>query len=216
MDLGLRGKKAILTGATAGTGRAVAELLANEGADIGFCGCAADVESAVAALKAAGVAVVGGGVDVRDGEKFKLWLEQTVAALGGCDIFIVNTGLDSGLNQNHSWSDDFETEVLHTVRGCEALMPHLKAAGGGAIVIIGASSTDADPQLAAYSAMQAGLVTYSKQLSQFLGRNGTRVNLVAPSPKSGSAAEVARTAAFLASPAASLVTGAYIVPGLTR
>jgi 3-oxoacyl-[acyl-carrier protein] reductase len=216
MDLGLRGKKAILTGATAGTGRAVAQLLANEGVDIGFCGAAADVEATLGALKAAGGTVIGGGVDVRDGEKFKRWLEQTVAALGGCDIFIVNTALDSGLGLDHSWSGDFETEVLHTVRGCETLMPHLKSAGGGAIVIIGASATDADPALSAYSAMQAGLVTYSKQLSQFVGRDGTRVNLVAPSPRSGSPADVARTVAFLASPAASLVTGAYIVPGVTR
>jgi NAD(P)-dependent dehydrogenase (short-subunit alcohol dehydrogenase family) len=215
MDLGLRGKKAILSGATAGTGRAVADLLASEGVDIGFCGAAANVGATLSALKAAGGTVIG-GVDVRDGEKFKRWLEQTVAALGGCDIFIVNTALDAGLDLDHSWPGDFETEVLHTVRGCETLMPHLKSAGGGAIVIIGASATDADPALAAYSAMQAGLVTYSKQLSQFVGRDGTRVNLVAPSPGSGSPAEVARTVAFLASPAASLVTGAYIVPGVTR
>ena len=214
MDLGLRGKKAILTLATAGTGRAVADMLAGEGVDIGFCGAATDVDSTCGALKAAGVAVFGGGVDVRDGEKFKAWLEQAVAALGGCDIFIVNTGLDATAGQTHSWSGDFELDVLHTVRGCETLLPHLKAAGGGAIVILGASATAGDPTLASYSSFQAGLVTYSKQLSQFVGRDGTRVNLVAPKPASAAPAEIAKTVVFLASPAASLVTGACIVPGV--
>ena len=214
MDLELRGKKAIVTMATRGTGRAVVDLLAAEGADVAFCGAAADIDGTTAALKAAGGAVFGANVDVRDAEKFKAWVEQAVAALGGCDIFIVNTGLDSGLDETHSWQSDFEFDVLHTVRGCDAVQPHLKAAGGGAIVIIGASATAGDARLNAYSSLQAGLVTYSKQLSQFVGRDGTRVNLVAPSPGSGSAAEIARTVVFLASPASSLVTGANVVPGV--
>jgi len=214
MDLELRGKKAVVTMATRGTGRAVAELLAAEGTDIAFCGAAADIDSTTSALKTGGGAVFGASVDRRDGEKFKAWLEQAIAALGGCDIFIVNTGLDAGLDETHSWLSDFEFDVLHTVRGCDTVLPHLKKAGGGAIVIIGASATGADPKLNSYSSLQAGLVTYSKQLSQFAGRDGTRVNLVAPSPASGTAADIARTVVFLASPAASLVAGANIVPGV--
>jgi len=214
MDLELRGKKAIVTMATGATGRAVADLLAAEGADIAFCGAAADIDSTAAALKAAGGAVSGASVDIRDGAKFKAWLEQAVSTLGGCDIFVVNIGLDSGLDETHSWLSDFEFDVLHTVRGCDTVLPHLKTAGGGAIVILGASATAGDPKLNSYSALQAGLVTYSKQLSQFVGRDGTRVNLVAPSPASGTPAEIARTVVFLASPAASLVTGAYVVPGV--
>ena len=214
MDLGLRGKKAIITGATAGLGRAVAELLAEEGVDIGFCGTRAEVDATAVALRAKGVSVAGAGINVREGEPYKAWLEQTVTALGGCDIFIVNTGLDTGLDAEHSWSSNFEVDILHTVRGCETLIPHLKTSGNGAIVIIGASGTSADPALLSYSAFQAGLVTYSKQLSQFVGRDLIRVNLVAPAPTSGSPAEIAKTVAFLASPAASLMTGAYVVPGV--
>ncbi len=213
MDLGLRGKKAIITGATGGLGRAVADLLADEGVDIGFCGTQMQVEATAAALRAKGVTVVGAGISVREGEKFKAWLEQTVVALSGCDIFIVNTGLDSGMDEEKSWSSNFEIEVMHTVRGCETMTPHLKTSGG-AIVIIGASGTSADPALMSYSAFQAGLVTYSKQLSQFVGRDSIRVNLVAPSPASGTPAEIAKTVAFLASPASSLMTGAYVVPGV--
>lgn len=214
MDLGLRGKKAIITGATTGLGRAVAELLADEGVDIGFCGNPAQVDATADALRAKGVSVVGSGISVRDGEPYKAWLEQTVTAMSGCDVFIVNTGLDAGTDSEHSWSSSFQIDILHTVRGCETLIPHLKTSGNGAIVIIGASGTSADPALLSYSAFQAGLVTYSKQLSQFVGRDLIRVNLVAPSPTSGSPADIAKTVAFLASPAASLMTGAYVVPGV--
>ena len=214
MDLALRGKKAIITGATAGLGRAVAELLADEGVDIGFCGKEADIEATAAGLRAKGVTAVGAAIDVREGDKFKAWLEQTVAALSGCDIFIVNTGLDTGLADANSWSSNFEIDIMHTVRGCETMMPHLKTSGSGAIVILGASGASVDPAQLSYSAFQAGLVTYSKQLSQFVGRDSIRVNLVAPAPGCGTNAEVARTVAFLASPAASLMTGAYVLPGV--
>ena len=214
MDLGLRGKKAIITGATDGLGRAVAELLADEGVDIGFCGDLAKVDATAAVLRAKGVSVVGSGISVREGDPYKAWLEQTVTALSGCDIFIVNTSLDAGQNAEHSWSSNFEIDILHTVRGCETLIPHLKTSGNGAIVILGASGTSADPALISYTAFQAGLVTYSKQLSQFVGRDLIRVNLVAPAPTSGSVSDIAKTVAFLASPAASLMTGAYVVPGV--
>lgn len=215
MDLGVTGKKAIITGATTGTGRAVAELLAQEGVDIGFCGDAGQIETTVQALRQHGTNVVGGAVDVREGEVFKEWLTQTAAQLGGCDILIINNGLDSTPG-GHSWATDFHTDIMPTIRSCETLMPLLKASGGGAVVIIGASNTGGEDALLSYTAFQAGLVTYSKQLSQFVGRDLVRVNLVAPSPGAGSPAEVAKTVAFLASPAASLITGAYVVPGVAK
>jgi NAD(P)-dependent dehydrogenase (short-subunit alcohol dehydrogenase family) len=86
MDLGLRGKKAIVTGATKGIGRAIVELLAAEGADIGFCARNEDeVAEATIALKQRDVNVVGGSVNVRDADAYKAWLESTAEALGGCE-----------------------------------------------------------------------------------------------------------------------------------
>lgn len=91
MDLGLRGRKAIVTGATRGIGRAIVELFAAEGADIGFCARRPDeVEATRASLCRHGVNVVGGIVDVRDGATYRAWLERTAQTLGGCDIFVPN------------------------------------------------------------------------------------------------------------------------------
>ncbi len=242
MDLGLRGKKAIVTGATKGIGRAIVEALIAEGVDVGFCARSEDeVTEATAALKAKGGTVVGGAVNVRDGDAYKAWLESTAQALGGCDIFVPNVSAGGGMDSEKNWWKNFEIDVLHTVRGCETLMEHLKKSGSGSIVII--SSTNAIETFAApmaYNAMKASLITYAKQLSQFVGKAGVRVNAVSPGPiyfeggawemikgtnpkfyestlraipsgRFGTPEEVARVVAFLASPAASLITGANVV-----
>jgi len=242
MDLGLRGKKAIVTGATKGIGRAIVELLASEGADVGLCARTADeVEATVQALRQRGVNVVGEALNVRDGEAYKAWLERSAQALGGCDIFIPNVSAGGGFDSEKNWVKNFEIDVLHTVRGCETLMPHLEKSGSGSIVII--SSTNAletfgVPQ--AFNAMKAALITYAKQLSQHVGKRGVRVNSISPGPiyfeggawelikgtmaklfeyalrqipsgRMGTPEEVARIVAFVASPAGSLITGSNIV-----
>ncbi len=242
MDLGLRGRKVILTGATRGICRAVADLFASEGADIGLCARSADeVDAAVRALCRRGVRVVGEAVNVRDADAYKAWLGRTAEALGGCDIFVPGVSAGGGFDSEKNWVRNFEIDVMHTVRGCEALLPYLEKSGQGAIVIIGSTNaveTFAAPM--AYNAMKAALVTYGKQLSQFVGMNGIRVNTVSPGPiyfeggawemikgsqpkfydwaikqlpngRMGAPEEVARVIVFIASPAASLVTGANIV-----
>ena len=146
------------------------------------------------------------------------------------------------MDSEKNWWKNFEIDVLHTVRGCEALMEHLKKSGQGSVVII--SSTNAIETFAApmaYNAMKAALITYAKQLSQFVGRQNVRVNSrVAGSDllrgrclgddqghqpevlrvdvagrfragRMGTPEEVARVVAFLASPASSLITGANVV-----
>jgi len=242
MDLGLRGKKAIVTGATRGIGRAIVELLASEGVDIGFCARSEDeVAETQKALAAKGVNVVGGAVNVRDGDAYKAWLESTATALDGCDIFVAGVSAGGGIDSEKNWWKNFEVDVMHTVRGCETLMEQLKKSGQGSIVII--SSTNAIETFAApmaYNAMKAALITYSKQLSQFVGKQNVRVNSVCPGPiyfeggawemikgtnqkffdstmraipsgRMGTPEEVARIVAFIASPAASLITGSNIV-----
>jgi NAD(P)-dependent dehydrogenase (short-subunit alcohol dehydrogenase family) len=242
MDLGLRGKKAIVTGATRGIGRAIVELLASEGADVGFCArTEEEVEETAKSLKTKGVQAVGAAVNVRDGDAYKAWLEKTAAELGGCDIFVPNVSAGAGMDSEKNWWKNFEIDVLHTVRGCETLMEHLKKSGQGSVVII--SSTNALETFAApmaYNAMKAALITYSKQLSQFVGKQNVRVNSVSPGPiyfeggawemikgtnqkfyestlraipcgRMGTPEEVARVVVFLASPVSSVMTGANVV-----
>ena len=242
MDLGLKGKRAIVTGATKGIGRGVAELLATEGASLAFCArTPEEVSQAVVAMKRPDVEVIGEAVNVRDAEAYKAWLARSVEALGGCDIFIPGVSAGAGMDSEKNWVRNFEIDMLHTVRGCDALMPHLEKSGTGSIVIIGSTNaveTFAAPM--AYNAIKAGLITYSKQLSQFVGKKSVRVNAVSPGPiyfeggawemikgtqakfydwalkqipsgRMGTVEEIARVIVFVASPAASLITGANIV-----
>ena len=242
MDLGLRAKRVIITGATKGIGRGVVELLVAEGASVAFCARTADeVAEAVESLKRPDVQVFGEAVNVRDGEAYKAWLERSVMALGGCDIFIPGVSGGAGMDSEKNWVRNFEIDMLHTVRGCEALMPHLEKSGSGSIVIIGSTNaveTFAAPM--AYNAIKAGLVTYAKQLSQFVGKKLVRVNTVSPGPiffeggawemiqgtqaklydwairqfpsgRMGTVEEIARVIVFIASPAASLITGANVI-----
>ena len=137
MDLGLRGKKAIVTGATKGIGRAIVDLLAAEGCDVALCARSEDeVETAVREVKALGVEVVGGAVNVRNADEYKAWLEKAVEQLGGCDVFVPNVSAGGGMDSEKNWWKNFEIDVLHTVRGCETLLPHLEKSGQGSIVII--------------------------------------------------------------------------------
>jgi NAD(P)-dependent dehydrogenase (short-subunit alcohol dehydrogenase family) len=242
MELGLRGKKVIITGATKGILRGVAELMIAEGAHVGFCARNADeVADAVQALGRPEVQVVGEAVNVRDGEAYKAWLARTVTALGGCDVFVPGVSGGGGMDSEKNWVRNFEIDMLHTVRGCDELMPHLEKSGSGSIVIIGSTNaveTFAAPM--AYNAIKAGLITYGKQLSQFVGKKSVRVNTVSPGPiyfeggawemikgtqpkfydwamkqipcgRMGTVEEIARVIVFIASPAASLITGANIV-----
>lgn len=242
MDLGLQGKKAIITGSTRGIGRAIAEQLADEGVDLGI-GARDEEATAEAgkALETRGVKVFARPVNVKDADAYKAWLEAAVEALGGVDIFVANVSGGGGMDSEKNWWRNFEIDVLHTVRGCETLLPSLKASDSGSIVIIGSTNaveTFMGPM--AYNAMKAALVTYGKQLSQFVAKRGVRVNVVSPGPiyfeggawemikgavpkmyddtiaqipggRMGTPEEVARVVTFLASPAASLVTGVNLV-----
>ena len=99
MDLGLRGKRAFVTGATKGIGRAIIDTLAAEGCDIALCARSEEeVEATVRELKAKGVNVTGAAVNVRDAEAYKAWIDASVEALGGCDIFVPNVSAGGGMD----------------------------------------------------------------------------------------------------------------------
>ena len=91
MDLGLSGKKAVITGSTRGIGRAIANLLADEGVDLAICSRnQAEVDSAISELSAKGVKVVGSVVDVAYKESYEAWVASVGKELGGIDIFVPN------------------------------------------------------------------------------------------------------------------------------
>ena len=184
MDLGLKGKKAIVTGGTRGICRRVVELLASEGCDVAVCARKAnEVEETVAALKAKGVKAFGAPVNVKEADAYKAWLVQAAEELGGCDIFIPGVSAGGGNDGEKNWYRNFEIDLMGVVRGCEALLPVLKKSGDASIVFISTTAaveTFIAPM--AYNALKAALITYAKQLSQTVFKRGIRVNVVSPGP----------------------------------
>lgn len=182
MDLGLKGKKAVVTGGTRGIGRAIANLLVEEGCDIGICArTAAQLEEAVAAFKAKGVKALGASVDVADGDPLTRFVKSAAEALGGLDIFISNVGALGGSNDEASWKRGFEIDVLGTVRGCETAVPFLEKSGAGAIVVVGSTAAvEVVGPRRAYSGLKAALLPYIKGLARDLAPKKVRANVVSP------------------------------------
>src|SRR5262249_30303829 len=183
MDLQLKGQVALITGATKGIGRAIAETFASEGVNVGICARKDDeVKAAVAALQKKGVKAFGKAVDVGNGDQLKGWIGEAANALGGIDIIVSNVS-GAGAPGELGWRSNFEHDMLGAVRSVEAAMPFLTKSKNGNIVFI--STTAALEKFIAagpYNAMKAALLNYSGALSQDLAPKGIRVNAVSPGP----------------------------------
>jgi len=136
MDLQLKGKKAVVTGASRGICCSIAELLADEGCDVAVCARGQDgVDAAVKALEAKGVKAWGRAVDIAAGPAITGFVEDAAQALGGLDILVSNASALVNGGSEADWRSMFEIDMLGAVRTYQAAKPHLEkaaAAGGDA------------------------------------------------------------------------------------
>jgi NAD(P)-dependent dehydrogenase (short-subunit alcohol dehydrogenase family) len=182
MDLGLTGKKALVTGATKGIGRAIAETLLDEGASVAICArTAEDVEAAVTEMSAKGT-VVGSAVDAADADAVQAWVAESADALGGIDIYVHNTS-GKPARKPEQWINNFNIDLMAMVLGIGAATEAL-ADGGGSVVSIGTTATAEHFGGGAnsYSAFKSAVTNWTLGQAQVLGAQGVRCNVVSPGP----------------------------------
>ncbi len=182
MDLGLTGKKALVTGSTKGIGRAVVETLLDEGASVAICARTADdVDAAVAELSSRGT-IVGSAVDAGDTNAVTDWVASSAEALGGIDIYVHNTS-GKPARKLEAWINNFNIDLMALVVGVGAATEAL-ADGGGSVVSIGTTATAEHfgSGSNSYSAFKAAVTNWTLGQAQVLGAQGVRCNVVSPGP----------------------------------
>ena len=186
MDLGLRGRRALITGGSRGIGFAMAEALAAEGAAVGLVARdAAGLAAAAARLEPAGVPVATAAADVTDTPQLKRAVDDIATALGGLDHLVANVGGTVGRGNLTSAGDGdftatFALNAGHAAELIRAGLPHLQAAGGGSVVIISSITGMRPAPRTAYAAAKAAEIHLAATAAQELASAGIRVNAVSP------------------------------------
>ena len=185
MDLQLTGKNAVILGGTRGIGRAIADTLATEGANVAICARHADqVAEAVADLRAKGVRATGAAVDIMDGAALRAWIETAAGELGGVDILVSNAGAMAVGNDAQSWEQNFKLDLMGMINAFEAAKPHLlkaaEARGDASFVIISSVSAAESDSAGAYGPIKAALIHQAKGLARQYAAQHVRANVVSP------------------------------------
>jgi NAD(P)-dependent dehydrogenase (short-subunit alcohol dehydrogenase family) len=187
MNLGLSGKCALVTGASRGLGKAIAEELAKEGAHVSICARGVEeLEQTAQALRAYGVKVAAIQADVAKAEEVQRVIDATIAALGRIDVLVNNAGtawLDHTLTTtDEQWQYCMDINFYSAVRFTRGVVPHMRKQGGGRIINISTTGahTVPGPLFHDYASAKAAMLTFSKTISFELAPDNILVNCVCP------------------------------------
>ena len=186
MDLGLKGKVALITGASKGLGKAIAEEFAKEGAHVSICARGKeDLERTAADLRRHRVKVVATSADVTRAVDVEQVIAETVKQLGRVDILVNNAG-DAWIGHmvdttDEQWRYCMEVNLYSATRFTRGVVPHMRKQGGGRIVNISTvgGRTPAGPLLD-YNSAKAAMLAFSKTISFELAADNILVNSVCP------------------------------------
>jgi 3-oxoacyl-[acyl-carrier protein] reductase len=187
MDLGLKGKRALVMGASKGLGRAIADSIAAEGAALVISGREqASLDAVAAELVAKGAAAAHGvPADIGSGADIDRLGEAALRLLGGVDILVLNHGgpppgsaLEITEAQLAEW---FPKIVLHPIRLAMRLLPGMRERKYGRIITVGSTGmVQPIPNLALSNILRAGIVGWNKSLAGEVGADGVTCNIIAP------------------------------------
>jgi 3-oxoacyl-[acyl-carrier protein] reductase len=186
MDLGLRGKRCIITGGSDGIGAATALALAAEGAAVGLVARRSDRLDAVAAdAKAAGAAETAvATADLSDGSAVAPALDALIDVLGGVDILVNNAGASRGgtLEQldDAAWQESFDLKLMGYVRAMRHVLPIMRAQQSGCIVnVLGVAGTHPSPNYV-LSCFVTALAQLTTSVADEVAPDGVRVVGLSP------------------------------------
>ena len=185
MDLGLRGKKALVTGGSRGIGRCIALALAAEGCEVGICARGADtLEATRKEIEDAGVRAFAAQADITRPEDVKAFVDDGAKALDGLDILVNNAGGSAGgallEADDDDWYRTFDLNLFHAVRATRAAVPHMRRSGGGSVCIVASISGWKPGPRTQYGAAKAAEIFLAGGLALELAEDNIRVNTVAP------------------------------------
>jgi 3-oxoacyl-[acyl-carrier protein] reductase len=202
---------------------------------------AGEVADTVADLARTSPHAIGEALDVADGPAVRRWVEATAGAFGGIDMVVANVSALAVARDEAAWRAGFETDILGTVSVVDAALPCLRASDAASITVIASvSGREIDFAAGPYGAFKAALIHYAQGLAYQLAPERIRANTVSPgntyfaggvwarierdnpalfaealalnpTGRMATPDEIARATVFLASPAASFVTGTNLV-----
>jgi 3-oxoacyl-[acyl-carrier protein] reductase len=182
----IKNKVAVITGGTKGIGRAVAEHLLREGANVFVCGRdKRQLKSAVEEMSALG-RVEGEICDVRSESQVEIMLEEAVRLFGGVDVLVNNAGVGVfGKTVEELAPEDFkwvlETNLFGVFYACHYAIPLMKKRGGGHIINISSlAGQNAHPRMAAYNASKFALNGLTEAMMQEVRADNIKVSLICP------------------------------------
>ncbi len=185
MELGLKGKRVLVTGGTRGIGLAIVRTIAQEGGHVALCARnAQQVAETVAAFQLQGFSVTGSAVDVADQDALKAWIAQAADTMGGIDVVVANpSSFGMGVSEQ-DWQSGYAVDLMGTVHLIEAAQAHLEKAalesGDAAILVVSSAGiAEADAE-SAYGAYKAALVYHAKGAARRLAAKKIRVNSISP------------------------------------
>jgi NAD(P)-dependent dehydrogenase (short-subunit alcohol dehydrogenase family) len=179
----LAGKKAIVTGASRGIGRAIAQRFAAEGATVAVMARNAEALDELAGQLPGGVARA---VDVTDAESFRAALADVMAELGGADILVNNAGGNSFsmplvATRFSGWEKTMRLNVDSIVHACQIVLPGMLSQGSGSVINMSSVvALRGGPLMAHYAAAKSAVVSLSQSLAIECASSGVRVNTLLP------------------------------------